>query len=74
MLTPKKKPTLPSSKFNHAGKLVSEPKEIVKILGIEYGQKRLRKRPNHPMHLAHKNIREKLLKMKLNSAEKKKNP
>ena len=40
----KKKPTLPSSKFNHAGKLVTEPKYLVKLLGMEYGQIRLWKR------------------------------
>ena len=45
---PRKTPTLPSSKVNHRGKLVSEPGEIIKLLGKEYGKVRLRKRPVHP--------------------------
>ena len=73
-LFPKKKPTLPSSKLNYAGKLVTEPKELVKLLGLEYGKIRLRKRPVHPMHLSHKPIREKLLKIKLNKASKRNTP
>ena len=73
-LFPKKKPTLPSSKFNHTGKLVSEPKELVKLLGVEYGKIRLRKRPIHPMNMSHKPIREKLLRIKLNSAAKRTTP
>ena len=69
-LFPKKQRTLPSSKQNHIGKLVSEPKGLVKLLGMEYGEIRLRKRPVHPMHISHKHIREKLLGIKLNRAAK----
>ena len=69
---PKKTPTLPSSKINHQGKLISEPSELVELLGMEYGKVRLRKRPIHPKHKALKPMREKLLKMKLNSASNKK--
>ena len=69
-LFPKKQQTLPSSKQNHIGKLVSEPKGLVKLLGMEYGKISLRKRPVHPMHISHKYIREKLLGIKLNRAAK----
>ena len=73
-LFPKKKPTLPSSKHNHIGKLVSEPKELVKLLDVEYGIIKLRKRPIHPLNMSHKHIREKLINIKLNNAPKTSTP
>ena len=73
-LFPKKAPSLPSSKFNHRGKLVTEPAELVKLLGTKYGKIRLRKRPTHPMHRQMNIIRKQLLIMKLSSASKKKTP
>ena len=71
-LFPKKTQSLPSSKFNHRGKLVSEPAELIKLLGTEYGKIRLRKRPSHPMHLKMNPIRRQLIMLKLRSASKKK--
>ena len=47
-LFPKKAQTLPSSKINYQGRLVSHPKELTQLLGEEYGQTRLRKRPTNP--------------------------
>ena len=71
---PKKNPTLPSSKFNRTGKLVSEPRELIKLLAKEYGQVRLRKRPVHPMHTPLRPTRERLLRLKLSISEKRKTP
>ena len=73
-LFPKKNPTLPSSKFNNRGKLVSERGEIIKLLGMEYGQVRLRKRPVHPKHKPLRPMRERLLRLKLNISDLKKTP
>ena len=73
-LFPKKTPSLPSSKLNHRGRLISEPSELVQLLGMEYGKVRLRKRPVHPLHKALKPMRVKLLAMKLSLALKKKTP
>ena len=73
-LFPKKTSTLPSSKFNHRGRLISEPLELVKLLGMEYGKVRLRKRSVHPMHKNLKPMREKLLALKLSLALKNKTP
>ena len=47
-LFPKKASTLPSAKINYQGKIVTEPKELTKLIGEEYGRIRLRKRPCHP--------------------------
>ena len=41
-LFPNEAHSLPSSKYNHRGKLVSEPAEMIKLLGREYGKIRLR--------------------------------
>ena len=67
---PKKTQTLPSSKINYQGRLVSELSELTKLLGEEYGRVRLRKRPSHPLNLEGKKIRKILLKLKLNLARK----
>ena len=66
---PKKAPTLPSSKINYQGRLVSEPSELVKLLGDEYGRVRLRKRPTHPLNIESKKIRKILLHLKLSLAK-----
>ena len=55
---PKKAPTLPSSKINYQGQLVSEPSELVKVLGEEYGRVRLGKRPTNPLNIGHKKNKE----------------
>ena len=71
-LFPKKASTLPSSKINYQGKLVTEPTELTKLLGEEYGRVRLRQRPTHPKHLKLKNTRRKLIKLKMEIAMKRK--
>ena len=56
-LFPKKSHTVPSAKLKYQGKIVSAPKELVKLMGEEYVKKRLRKRPIHPMNIEGKKIR-----------------
>ena len=73
-LFPKKSCTLPAAKVNYQGKLVTEPKELTKLLGEEYGRVRLRKRPTHPQHILGKQIRNKILKLKLEIASRRKTP
>ena len=46
-LWPKYSPTLPAGKKNHFGKVVSDPKELKKLLSKEY-KGRLRTRPARP--------------------------
>ena len=46
-LWPKFSPTLPAGKKNHFGKVVSDPKELKKLLSKEY-KERLRTRPARP--------------------------
>ena len=70
-LFPKKAHTLPSAKLNHVGRIVSEPQEITKLLGEEYGKFRLRKRPTHPKYEWLKTMRNKALNQKLKVALKK---
>ena len=60
---------LPSSKMNYRGKIVTEPKELTKLIGEEYGRVRLRKRPSHPLNLRGKATRKILLKLKLLKAK-----
>ena len=60
----KKAQTLPSSKINYQGRLVSQPRELTHLLGEEYGNVRLRKRPSHPSNTERKIIRNILLKLK----------
>ena len=67
---PKKTKTLPSSKINYQGRLVSEPSELTKLLGQEYGRVRLRKWPSHPLNLEGKKIGKILLELKLTLARK----
>ena len=64
-LFPKKASALPSAKLNYQGKVVTEPKELLKLIGEEFGRVRLRKRPVHPSNKRPKLIRKKLLKLKL---------
>ena len=54
---PKKAQTIPSSKLNYQGKIVSEPKELTELIREEYGKVRLRKRPVHPLNIEGKEIR-----------------
>ena len=61
----KKALTLPSAKLNHLGRIVSEPGELTKLLGEEYGIFRLRKRPTHPQFKWLKTMRSKVLNLKL---------
>ena len=46
-LWPKKRPSLPTGKYNHQGQLVTAPEDIKQLLKKEYGE-RLRTRPYHP--------------------------
>ena len=64
-LFPEKASTLPSTKINYQGKIVTEPKELTKLIGEEYGRIRLRKRPCHPKNQSKKLTRNKLLALKL---------
>ena len=70
-LFPRKAQTLPTAKINYQGRLVSEPNELTKLLGEEYGKIRLRKRPSHPLNIEGKKIRKTLLHLKDNLAKKK---
>ena len=65
----RKAQTLPAAKVNYHGRLVSEPKELTKLLGEEYEKVRLRKRPSHPDNVEGKQIRKTLLHLKLNLAK-----
>ena len=69
-LFPKKASTLPSAKINYQGKLVTEPTELTKLLGEEYGRVRLRKRPTHPLNTQMKSVRQKLIQLKMRIAMK----
>ena len=60
-LFPKKASMLPSAKVNYKGKLVTEPRELTKLIGEEYGRVRLRNRPSHPMNHGGKEIRQTFL-------------
>lgn len=68
-LFPRKAQTLPTAKINYQGRLVSEPNELTKLLGEEYGKIRLRKRPSHPLNIEGKKIRKTLLHLKINIAK-----
>ena len=65
---PKKAQTLPSAKINHHGQLVSDPKGLTKLIGEEYGQIRLRKRPSHLNNTEGKKIRMILIQLKMKIA------
>ena len=67
-LFPKKPSTLPSAIINHRCKIVTEPLELTKLIGEEYGRVRLRKRPTHPLNISGKQIRKKVLSLKLKIA------
>ena len=67
-LFPKKAQTLPSAKINHHGQLISDPKGLTKLIGEEYGQIRLRKRPSHPKNTEGKKIRMILIQLKMKIA------
>ena len=71
-LFPKKAASLPSAKLNYQNKIVSRQKDLIKLLGEEYGIVRLRKRPTHPLMVKGKNIRKNILKTKLLLANRKK--
>ena len=62
---PTKTSALPSAKLNYQGKVVTEPSELLKLVGEEFGRVRLRKRPCHPLIKNQKQIRQKLLNLKL---------
>ena len=65
---PSKASALPSAKINYQGKVVTEPKELLKLMGEEFGRFRLRKRPVHPANKKQKQIRKLLLELKLKVA------
>ena len=56
--------TLPTAKIKFQGKIVSEPNELTKLLGEEYGKVRLRKRPVHPLNKVGKELKQILTKLK----------
>ena len=64
-LFPKKACALPYAKINYRGKIVTEPKELKKLIGEEYGRGRLRKRPTPPLNLEGKQLKKLLLKLKM---------
>ena len=47
---------------------MTEPKELTKLLGEEYGRVRLRQRPIHPLNTEGKEIRRVLTKLKMEIA------
>ena len=71
-LFPKKPSPIPSAKVNYQGRTVTQPNELIKLLGEEYGKIRLRKRPTHPMNSKTKPLRKKLIQLKLKIAQKRK--
>ena len=58
-LFPKKAPCIPSAKLNYQGRIISEPNELKKLIGNEYGKIRLRPRPIHPKNKMMKQLRNK---------------
>ena len=73
-LFPKKASTVPTAKENYSGKIITEPKELVNLIGEEYGRVRLRKRPTHPFNIEGKKIRKEVLKLKIKLASQRKSP
>ena len=73
-LFPKKASVLPSAKLNYQGRVVTEPNELTKLLGEEYGKIRLRKRPTHPKNIKTIPLRKKIIQLKLKIAKKRKTP
>ena len=71
-LFPKKPFSLPAAKLDYQNKIVSNPNDLTELLCEEYGRIRLRKRPTHPLVVKERPIRNKVFKMKLNIASKKK--
>ena len=59
-LFPKKAQGPHCVKYNHQGKLVSDPDKLQTLLGDEYGVIRLRKRPTDPKNMLSKHIRKKI--------------
>ena len=51
---------------------MTEPNELNKLIGEEYGKIRLRKRPCHPLNEKTKPMRHKLLSIKLRLAKQRK--
>ena len=68
-LFPRKPCPLPSAKYNYQEKLVTETKELTKLVGEEYGKIRFRKRPCHPLNKKGRPLREKLIQLKLKVAK-----
>ena len=48
---------------------MTEPKELTKLIGDEYGKIRLRKRPCHPLNKTGRPLREKVIQLKLKVAK-----
>ena len=70
-LWPKKKHNAPSAKYNHKGKLVTDPKQLKRTLAKEY-KDRLRHRPVRQDFVKMKFLRNKLIKIKLQHARRRK--
>ena len=67
-LWPKVVPSLPAAKKDHAGKLVTEPSELKRLLAKEY-KERLRARPVRPDLDQLENRKRRIFQMKLKLAE-----
>ena len=72
-LWPKKKSTLPVAKFNHKGRLISSPKELLHTLQKEY-RDRLRKRKTKHNLKEHMQRMHEVTKLKLLRASRNKSP
>ena len=72
-LWPKHENTLPIAKMNQRGKLVSNPKELKKVLAREY-KDRLRQRPIRQDLLAMRNRRKKIFQLKMTFSSKRRTP
>ena len=67
----KKKLNSPSAKYNHKGKLITDPKQLKTTLAKEY-KDRLRQRPVRPDLIEMKQLRNKLIKLKLQDSRQRK--
>ena len=72
-MCPKHKNTVPIAKRDYKGKLVTDPKQLKKLLSKEYNQ-RLRTRPTRPDLFESKNRKNEIFEMQLKIAGKKSSP
>ena len=72
-LWPKNGNALPSAKKNHKGKIISDPRELKKLLAKEY-KERLRSRRMRPDFLRQDDLKEDIFKLKMKIAESNESP